>query len=282
MSSWSSPGPDDQPVAVGVPYGSRARLILLYLQSEALRTSSREIELGKTLHAWLRRLEIPIGGKAMQVVRDQAERISRCRMSFQIKQGSRTGLVNQNLLDTSMFVEDDATQGTLFLETAILSQQFYDQLRQHPVPVEEAAVRQIANNSLALDIYCWLAYRLHSLREATPVSWRALHGQFGRGVARQDHFRDHFRQVLQLAVSVYPEAQVEEAPGGLGLEAIASAGCAQSGFVGHRPNAVATTADRHFPIKISRTDLLNAALSSKRLPVIPPEKDQEFSRVARD
>jgi hypothetical protein len=84
-------------VSVGVPYGSRARLIILYLQSEALKTQSREVELGKTLHAWLRRLEIPIGGKSMAAVRDQAERISRCRMSFQIKQGNRTGLVNQGI-----------------------------------------------------------------------------------------------------------------------------------------------------------------------------------------
>jgi hypothetical protein len=41
---------------VGVPYGSRARLILLYLQTEALRTNSRDIELGRSLHAWLVRL----------------------------------------------------------------------------------------------------------------------------------------------------------------------------------------------------------------------------------
>src|SRR3712207_567739 len=83
------------PVSVGVPFGSRARLILLYLQSEALRTGSREIELGRSLHAWLRRLGIPIGGKSMRDVRDQAERFSRCRMSFQIKQGNKEGLVNK-------------------------------------------------------------------------------------------------------------------------------------------------------------------------------------------
>ncbi len=29
---------------IGVPYGSHARLILLYLQTEALRTSSREVD----------------------------------------------------------------------------------------------------------------------------------------------------------------------------------------------------------------------------------------------
>ena len=211
------PAINGTPVSVGVPYGSRARLILLYLQTEAVRTNTREVELGRSLHAWLRRLEIPIGGKQMASVRDQAERISRCRLSFQIKQGTRTGLVNQHILDTSMFIEDDSVQGGLFVEKASLSQSFFDELKKHPVPVEEAAVRQIANNSLALDVYCWLAYRLHSLNAPITVSWKALHGQFGRSVARLDHFKDHFRTVLALATSVYPDAMVEEAESGVGL-----------------------------------------------------------------
>lgn len=211
------PAPGGTPVSVGVPYGSRARLILLYLQTEAIRTNCREVELGRSLHAWLRRLAIPIGGKQMAAVRDQAERISRCRLSFQIKQGNRTGLVNQHILETSMFIEDDSAQGGLFVEKAGLSQSFFEELKKHPVPVEEAAVRQIANNSLALDVYCWLAYRLHSLNGPITVSWKALHGQFGRSVARLDHFKEHFRTVLELAVSVYPDANVEEAPNGTGL-----------------------------------------------------------------
>jgi len=202
--------PDGTANHVGVPYGSRARLILLYLQTEALRTKSREIELGRSLHDWLRRLEIPIGGKSMRDVRDQAERISRCRMSFQITQGNRQGLVNQSILDTAMFVDDgDGKQGSLFIETATLSQMFYDQLNRHPVPIEEAAVRQIANNSLALDVYCWLAYRLHALSAPMPISWKALHVQFGRSVARLDHFKTYFRPTLELALAVYPEADVE-------------------------------------------------------------------------
>ncbi|MEA2728616.1 MAG: hypothetical protein QOF70_3091 [Acetobacteraceae bacterium] len=211
------PAPGGTPTSVGVPYGSRARLILLYLQTEAVRTNSREVELGRSLHAWLRRLEIPIGGKQMASVRDQAERISRCRLCFQIKQGNRTGLLNQHILDTSMFIEDDNAQGGLFVERASLSQSFFDELKKHPVPVEEAAVRQIANNSLALDVYCWLAYRLHSLNAPITLSWRALHGQFGRSVARIDHFKDHFRTVLSLATSVYPDANVEENDNGTGL-----------------------------------------------------------------
>ncbi len=89
----------------------------------------------------------------MRDVRDQAERISRCRMSFQITQGSRAGLVNQLILDTAMFVDDGEKKGSMFIETATLSQTFFDQLKKHPVPIEEAAVRQLANNSMALDVY---------------------------------------------------------------------------------------------------------------------------------
>jgi hypothetical protein len=200
--------PGQSPVSVGVPYGSRARLIILYLQTEAIRTQSREIELGRSLHAWLKRLEIPIGGKSMKDVRDQAERISRCRLTFQISTAGRSGLVNQNILDSAMFVSDDSTQGDLFIETARLSEGFFEQLQKHPVPIEEAAVKQIANNSMALDVYVWLSYRLHSLREPRPISWKALHAQFGRGIIRMDHFKQHFRETLELALAVYPDADV--------------------------------------------------------------------------
>jgi hypothetical protein len=127
------------------------------------------------------------------------------------------GLVNQHILDTSMFIEDDKAQGGLFVEKACLSQSFFDELKKHPVPVEEAAVRQIANNSVALDVYCWLAYRLHSLSGPITVSWKALHAQFGQSVARLDHFKEHFRLTLALAMSVYPDANVEESISGGGL-----------------------------------------------------------------
>src|ERR1700692_5111105 len=73
---------------VGVPYGALARLILIYLQSEALRTGSRDVELGGSLRGFLKRLEMSVGGKTATLVREQAERISRCRLTFH---GTRQG-----------------------------------------------------------------------------------------------------------------------------------------------------------------------------------------------
>jgi hypothetical protein len=105
---------------VGVPFGSHARLILLYLQTEALRTGRREVELGGSLREWLGRIGVSVGGMTGRSVRDQAERISRCRLTFHINTGGKTsGLVNQSIVDRALFIEDgDGRQGRLTLETA--------------------------------------------------------------------------------------------------------------------------------------------------------------------
>lgn len=206
-------GPDGA-VRVGVPYGSRARLILLYLQSEAIRTKSREIELGRSLRVWLGKLGVPIGGKSMKDVREQALRISRCRMTFQITRGDKVGFINQNIVDTGLF--STATGGPL-LETVQLSERFFNELKLHPVPVEEAAIRALSNSSQALDIYCWLTYRLHSLPRDTRITWPALRAQFGTSYAGLRDFRKRFSESLQMALAVYPDAKVEISPAGLSL-----------------------------------------------------------------
>jgi hypothetical protein len=211
------PSPAGIPVHVGVPYGSRARLIMLYLQGEALRTGNREVKLGRSLREWLARLGIPIGGKSVEAVREQAERISRCKLTFQVRSGITTGLVNQTIVDTAIFLDLDEQHGSLFAERARLSEGFFEQLTRHPVPLEETAVKVVSNNSMALDIYAWLAYRLHSLSGPRPISWRALKPQFGAGFGRMDNFRTRFLDNLRLAMAVYPAARVDIEEGGLVL-----------------------------------------------------------------
>ena len=64
------------------PYGSRARMILLYLQTQALRTGSPEVELGPSLNAWMKRMNVPLGGKSRDLIREQANRLSACILTF--------------------------------------------------------------------------------------------------------------------------------------------------------------------------------------------------------
>lgn len=201
----------------GVPFGAYARLILLYLQTEALRTSSREVELGKSWREWMGRIGIPWGGSSGKAVREQAELLSRCRLTFHLQGNGRAGLVNQSIVDRALFIEasEGSRQGRLSLETAKLSEAFYEQLRRHPVPLEEAAIKSLANNSAALDCYIWLAYRLHSLSTPRLVTWAALKAQHGQGFAKLYHFKNKFPAVLSLATAVYPDANVEVAEQGI-------------------------------------------------------------------
>lgn len=61
---------------------------------------------------------------------------------------------------------------------------------------------------MALDVYVWLAYRLHILTQDTPVSWAALHAQFGGGYKAVRQFKPEFRRALDFATAVYPDARV--------------------------------------------------------------------------
>jgi hypothetical protein len=225
LSLLVEPGAGADGRRVGVPFGPTARLILIYLQSEALRCRSREVALGGSLRAFLRRVGVPYGGRGAAVVRDQAARIGRCRMSFhwsEVRNGSTPGralFAQTNIVDFGMLVpSEDDRQGALFLDKAVLSEPFWRALEKHAVPLDEGAVATIHTSSMALDAYCWLAYRLHHLEVPTPVSWVALRAQFGAGFARLPTFRDTFREAMALACSVYPAAQVDETPQGLLLK----------------------------------------------------------------
>src|SRR5918998_4719450 len=188
---------------LGLPYGSYARFILLFLQSQAIRTQSREIELGRSMRVWLGNMGLSIGGTTYKLVTAQARRISGCTLTFfadragaQIK--SRGGFVKTEITMSSRI--DDEQQAQLWQDRVLLDEDFYRALREHPVPVSESALRAIGPRSMVIDVYIWLAYRLHSLKRDMEIGWPALFGQFGAGFSTVRRFRQHFIDCLALTL----------------------------------------------------------------------------------
>lgn len=205
----------------GVPYGARARMILIYLITQAVQTNSREIALGRSMRGWLEAMGVAIGGETAKAFREQSMRIAACSMKFfwEAERGGtafdkgaivRKGLVFGDSLDFS-------DQPRLFDDTVVLDEVFYAAAREHPVPLLEAAVRHLRDRSMSLDIYVWLAYRLHVLERPTPVTWAAVHGQFGGGFKEPRFFRRPFLEALEAAMAAYPDARVDVAEDGSGL-----------------------------------------------------------------
>lgn len=203
---------------VGVPYGSIARLILLYLQTEAIRTNTPEVELGRSMKSWMGRMSLTTGGKTYQLVTEQARRISACRLTFFTDrengaESRHNGAFVQDAITFASVIDDD--QPSLWQDRIRLDPSFWRSLKEHPVPVREEAIQAIGTRSLAIDVYIWLAYRLHSLSKSTPVSWAAVHAQFGAGFRLVRQIKPTFLEALGLALAVYPEARVDTDKQGL-------------------------------------------------------------------
>lgn len=207
------PGAGGKTVPVGVPFGAYARLIMLYLQTQTIKTGSRRVELGRSMRAFLERLGLSVGGRTYGRVWDQARRIAACSLVFSWQnQNGRGDFLKDNFVTRGAFnidfLENDPDQPRLWEEEVVIGEHFHKQLTEHPVPVLEQALRQINNNSVAIDTYIWLAYRLHSLTRPTPIRWPALAAQFGSNYQRLRDFKRAFKEPLKLALAVYPDAQV--------------------------------------------------------------------------
>ena len=208
-------------VLYGVPYGARARMILLFLQGQAIRSGSREIELGRSLSAWMERMGIAWGGETARAIREQAARISACSLKFFWEGDQTEGWAAGRIVNSGLRFTPDTTgegsQGSLWEDHVVLDETFFKALKEHPVPLQEAAIRELRDRSMSLDIYVWLAWRLHSLTKSTPISWAAVHQQFGSGYGKLFHFKPGFTESLAAALAAYPQARVDLDEGGIVL-----------------------------------------------------------------
>jgi Plasmid encoded RepA protein len=200
----------DQVVAYGVPYGARARMILLYRQTQAVRTGSREVELGRSMRDWMERMGLSVGGETARGLREQAARISACTLKFFWEDDAHEGWARGAIVTSGLrFKMPEDRQGSLWEERVTLDEAFWKALRDHPVPLLEAAIRQLRDRSMSLDIYVWLAWRCHQVWRPTPISWPAIHAQFGAGFKAIKHFKPSFLEALDAAIAAYPEARVQ-------------------------------------------------------------------------
>lgn len=99
--------------------------------------------------------------------------------------------------------------------TVTLGETFYRALQAHAVPLWEPAIRAIANQSMTLDVYVWLAYRLRAVAKPTLVPWPALYAQFGAGFGQLRQCKPRFLSSVRTALAVYEDAKVDQDDQGL-------------------------------------------------------------------
>ncbi|QGU08811.1 Plasmid encoded RepA protein (plasmid) [Corynebacterium occultum] len=226
----------------GLPHGVYPRLIMCWLTREAIRRRDLPVEEART---------IPLGGSLSQFMRDVG-----IKSASGGKNGTITALRKQlkSLFSTfiSIKVEDheyrdgkqvafDQLDNTLIAESALLwwdpkqpeqlsmqnssvtlTAAFYRELTCSAVPLDVNVLRQIRRSPLAIDIYCWLTYRLSYHRGFTVVTWEQLRQQFGAGypdtVRGRSNWRLKVAGALERVLEVWPEASVTVTANGVMLK----------------------------------------------------------------
>jgi hypothetical protein len=206
-----------------LPYGTTPRLVMVHVSSEAIRTRNRSIEIGDSVRQFLTTLGIPTtGGErgGYTVLRKQMEALAACRLTLGMHAEGRVVTVDAKPIKRfEAWLTTQGTQKTLWPGVLELSQDFYDTLLNHAVPLDYRALAALKHSALALDVYTWLAHRLCRVRkpDGEKLSWENLRNQFGQEYSDPKNFKKEFRNVLHQVAVVYPDARVEEVPGGLTL-----------------------------------------------------------------
>jgi hypothetical protein len=208
---------------IGLPFGSKARMILYYLQDQAVRAGRREVPIGASMHAWLRAIGSPsAGGMTYKVIQDQARRLATCRFTL-TDAGGRVdhGRFIDHLIRPQGSVDDIPYRREIvrevFPSSAALGRLFFEETRAAPISVSLAALRCISNNSVALDLYLYLAAHLPGLSGPEVVTWAQIAPSFGVGYRNPARMRPAFLRALQMALAVYPRAGAEVIAGGVRL-----------------------------------------------------------------
>ena len=98
-------------------------------------------------------------------------------------------------------------------------EKLFQEIINHPVPLDITTLTALKRCALGLDLYLWLVYRTFTLRAPLRLTWRLLYSQFGVDPARASDKRtvlDFRRKVLRELKKIklaWPELNYSTAPG---------------------------------------------------------------------
>jgi Plasmid encoded RepA protein len=220
IEAGSAVDPKGEFVKLGLPYGEKPRLVLIHLATEAVRKGTPVVDVEDSMTAFARSLGLETNGQQLRSLKDQLARLAAASVRLGVVEEGRAVQFQTHFVTAfDLWFPKQSDQRILWPSTVRLSEEYFQTLGQHAVPLDHRAVAALASSSMALDVYVWLAQRLHRVPAGKPqfVDWASLHEQFGQGFARIRDFRRKFLQTLNHVTSAYPAARMSADDRGMTL-----------------------------------------------------------------
>lgn len=207
----------------GLPYGPKARLVLLHLCTEAVRQRSPTITVADSLSGFMKEMGFSVTGGERGTIRqfkEQLNRLAACTLQIGLWDGSdKASTLNvPPFRQLDLWLSHGSGEGQVWSKTVQFHQDFYDNLIQHALPVDIRAARAFAGSARKLDLLFWLGYRLRVLQRPLRLTWANLHSQFGADNASIRSFRQAFKADLAHMQEVFPKLPVSLDEAGMMLQ----------------------------------------------------------------
>ena len=179
-----------------LPYGNIPRLLLAWVCTEAVRTQSRTLVLGRSLAEFMRAVGLNPSGSGDRVrLRNHMDRLFSAHVSLIHEDRHGKQFVSSAIADRGEFWWDPRRpeEPVLWDSTIELGEKFFNEIITCPVPIDVNVLKAMKRSPLGLDLYLWLTCRLFGLGEPFSLTWRQLYRQFGSNPAADKRTVDAFR-----------------------------------------------------------------------------------------
>lgn len=200
----------------GIPYGTIPRLVLAWICTEAVKTGDRTLLLGRSQRDFLQKIQLDDGGHDIARMREQCMRLFRAVVSIEYEDETGEGSRRLPITDSDMIFWSRASPdaASVWQSRLELTEQFYNEIKAHPVPIDMRAYYALSKSPMAMDVYAWLTYRMFVLRagkkKVARVPWLGLKAQLGTALtddaAGLSMFKFRFKQRLKEVLLFFPEA----------------------------------------------------------------------------
>ena len=211
----------------GLPWG-QDRLVPIFLATLAIRQQTSRIAFGSAAEM-LNTFGMQQGGSQYRRLVGSFQRIFGATIFFGTDtQRERAAVVHRArfnfMSEARIWYSRDPEQRLLpgdCHNTIVLSDEFYREILNHPIPTDLEAAKALSSSPAALDLFMWLSYRCFTARGKERVP---LFGDFGlisqlgsADYARPRKFREKLEGWLGLVRKMWPECPASIDKDGTGL-----------------------------------------------------------------
>jgi hypothetical protein len=199
----------------GLPWG-QDRLVPLFLATLATRQQTRRITFPSAADM-LDTFGMPQGGSQYRRLIGAFQRVFGATIFFGTDTHRSVSLVVHEarfnfMSEARIWYSRDQDQQNLPGECQnliVLTEEFYQELMDHPIPTDLEAAKALSSSPAALDLYTWVSYRCFIARGEERIS---IFGDFGLAnqlgcvhYSRRRRFRERLEQWLKLVRAMWPE-----------------------------------------------------------------------------